>query len=292
MIPPYYMTVMTFMSINILLALSVGVLTGYAGQVSLGQAAFMGIGAYTSALVTTKLGLSCWLGIPCAVFMTATVGFCLGLISLRLKEDFLAISTIGINFIVVGVLLYTPMFGRALGIGDIPMLTLFDKSLTREAYLGFCVGLVVAVILLVWWLQRSWVGLAWRAIREVQEVADVMGVNVTKFKIFAFLLSTALCGLAGSLYAHFVLFVTPYDFTFPNSIFILTLAILGGLGTIRGPVLGAIILTLLPEYLRFIQNYRNLTYGLVLVIIMLFQPEGLFGDKSFIWRRLVRRQAR
>ena len=129
MIPPYYMTVMTFMSINILLALSVGVLTGYAGQVSLGQAAFMGIGAYTSALVTTKLGLSCWLGIPCAVFMTATVGFCLGLISLRLKEDFLAISTIGINFIVVGVLLYTPMFGRALGIGRHPDAVAFRQVL-------------------------------------------------------------------------------------------------------------------------------------------------------------------
>ena len=134
------------------------------------------------------------------IFLTAIVGFCLGLISLRLKEDFLAISTIGINFIVVGVLLYAPMFGRALGMGNIPMLTLFDKSLTREAYLGFCVGLVVAVILLVWWLQRSWVGLAWRAIREVQEVADVMGVNVTKFKIFAFVLSTPFAAFRDLLY--------------------------------------------------------------------------------------------
>jgi branched-chain amino acid transport system permease protein len=287
MIPTYYITVMTFVCINILLSLSVGVLTGYAGQISLGQAAFMGIGAYTAAFVTTKMGLSCWLGIPCSVFAAAIVGFGLGLISLRLKDDFLAIATMGFNFVVVGVLLYAPMFGRALGMGDIPMLSFFDNPLSREAFLGFCVASVVVVILVVWWLQRSWVGLAWRAIREVQEVAEVMGVNITKYKIFAFVVSTAIAGFSGYLYAHFVLFITPYDFVFTNSTFAVTLAVLGGMGTIRGPVLGAIILTVLPEYLRFIQDYRMLTYGLLLVVILLFQPEGLIGNKSFLWRHLT-----
>jgi len=282
---------MTFVCINILLSLSVGVLTGYAGQVSLGQASFMAIGAYTSAVLTAKLGISCWLGIPAAIFAAAVVGFLLGLISLRLKEDFLAITTMGLNFIVVGILLYTPAFGRALGLGNIPMLTLFGTPLARETYLAFCLALVVVVALLIWWLQRSWVGLAWRSIREVQEVAEVMGVNVTKFKIFAFILSTGIAGLAGSLYAHFIFFVTPYDFVFPNSIFILTLAILGGLGTIRGPILGAILLTILPEYLRFIQDYRMLTYGLLLLVIMLFQPQGLFGDKSYLWKLVAKRRA-
>jgi branched-chain amino acid transport system permease protein len=292
MIPPYYVTVMTFACINILMSLGVGVLTGYAGQVSLGQAAFMGIGAYTAAYVTTKLGISCWLGIPLSVLTAAIVGSGLGLISLRLKDDFLAITTMGFNFIIVGILLYAPMFGRALGMGNIPLLTVFGQPLTREAYLGFSLAVVVGVTVVIWWLQRSWVGLAWRAIREVQDVADVMGVNVTKYKILAFVFSPGLAGLAGALYAHFLLFITPYDFVFTNSTFALAQAVLGGLGTIRGPILGAIILTVLPEYLRFIQDYRMLTYGLLLVFILLFQPEGLIGNKSFLWRLLTRRPAR
>jgi len=190
-----------------------------------------------------------------------------------------------LNFIFVGIFLYTPFFGRALGM-SVPTLTLFGNPLNRMEFFILCLGVVVIATLVIWWLQRSWVGLAWRAIREVQEIAEVMGVNVPKFKILAFLISTALAGIAGVLYAHFILFITPSDFVLANSIFALTLAIFGGLGTIRGPILGAIILTLLPEFLRFIQNYRNLTYGLLLVIILLFQPQGLFGDKSFLWRRL------
>jgi branched-chain amino acid transport system permease protein len=285
MIPVYYLTVMTFICINILLSLSIGVITGYAGQASLGQAAFMGIGAYATTFLITKCGFSCWVSAPISVFIVTIIGFGLGVISLRLKEDFLAISTLGLNFIFVGIFLYTPFFGRALGM-SVPMLTLFGNPLDRMEFFILCLGVVVIATLVIWWLQRSWVGLAWRAIREVQEVAEVMGVHVPKFKILAFLISTALAGIAGVLYAHFILFITPSDFVLANSIFALTLAIFGGLGTIRGPILGAIILTVLPEYLRFIQNYRNLTYGLILVVILLFQPQGLFGDKSFLWRRL------
>jgi len=290
MIPPYYLTIGTFVCINILLALSIGVLSGYAGQVSLGHAAFMAIGAYTSALVTRNLHFPFWLAMPTAAFMAAVIGLGLGLISLRLKEDFLAITTMGLNFIVIGILLYAPFFGRALGIGDIPVPSLLGHELSRFEFLCMCLALVAAAIVLLWWLQRSWIGLAWRGVREAEEVAQVMGVNTAKFKIFAFVVSTAMAGLAGSLYAHFLLFITPYDFGFPLSIQILTLAVLGGLGTIHGPVLGAVILTILPEYLRFIQDYRMLTYGLLLVFVMLYQPQGLFGHKSFIMRHLKPRK--
>ncbi len=292
MIPPYYMTIATFICINVLLALSIGVLSGYAGQVSLGHAGFMAIGAYASAMFTVQAGLSVWAAMPLAVLCTAAVGLVLGLVSLRLKEDFLAITTMGFNFIVVGFLLYAPYFGKALGMGGIPVPQLFGAELDRSGYLVFCIVLVILVIALVWWLQRSWIGIAWRGVRDAQEVAEVMGVNVARFKILAFVVSTAIAGLAGSLYAHFLLFITPYDFGFPLSIQILTLAVFGGLGTIRGPVLGAVILTLLPEYLRFIQDYRMLTYGLLLVLIMMFQPQGLFGKDSFIVQRLAGLRAR
>lgn len=288
MIPPYYLTIVTFTCINILLSLSIAVLSGYAGQVSLGHAGFMAIGAYASAMLTRNLGLSFWIAMPAAGLITAAVGLLLGIISLRLKDDFLAITTMGLNFIVIGFLLYMPYFGKALGIGDIPVPFLFGEEMSREVFTGFCLVVVGVVILGLWWLQRSWIGLAWRGIREAQDVAEVMGVNTTKFKIFAFILSTLIVGLGGSLYAHFLLFITPYDFGFPLSIQILTLAVLGGLGTIRGPVLGAVILTILPEYLRFIQDYRMLTYGLLLVIIMVYQPQGLFGHRSFIVEGLKR----
>ena len=288
MIPPYYHTIITFTCINILLSLSIGVLAGYAGQVSLGHAAFMAIGAYASAMLTGRFQISFWLAMPAAALIAAAVGLLLGIIALRLKEDFLAITTMGLNFIVIGVLLYAPYFGKALGIGDISVPLLFGEEMSRTAYTVLCLIMVAGTIGAVWWLQRSWIGLAWRGIREAQDVAEVMGVNTAKFKIFAFVFSTAIAGIAGSLYAHFLMFITPYDFGFPLSIQILTLAVLGGLGTIRGPVLGAVVLTILPEYLRFIQDYRMLTYGLLLVLVMMFQPQGLFGNKSFLAEGLKR----
>lgn len=290
MIPQYYLTVMTFVCINVLLSLSIGILAGYAGQVSLGHAAFMAIGAYATAMLTKNLGFSFWISFPVATLITAIIGLGVGFISLRLKDDFLAITTMGLNFIVVGIFLYTPYFGRALGIGDIPAASLSGHILSRFEYLCLCLFLVSAVVWFAWWLQRTWVGLAWRGIREAQDVAQVMGVNVGNYKLIAFVISVGIAGLAGTLYSHFLLFITPYDFGFPLSIQILTLAVFGGLGTIRGPVLGAIVLSLLPEYLRFIQDYRQLTYGLILVLIVLFQPQGIFGDGSFITRLLIKRK--
>jgi branched-chain amino acid transport system permease protein len=290
MIPQYYLTVMTFVCINVLLALSIGILSGYAGQVSLGHGAFMALGAYATAMLTKSLHLSFWISVPVAVLLAAIIGLGVGIISLRLADDFLAITTMGLNFIVVGLLLYTPFFGRALGIGDIPSASLWGHSLGRFEYLCLCLLLVFACVWFTWWLQRSWVGLAWRGIRESQNVAQVMGINITNFKLLAFVISVGMAGLAGALYAHFLLFVTPYDFGFSLSIQILTFAVFGGLGTLRGPVLGAVILTVLPEYLRFIQDYRQLTYGLLLVLTMLFQPQGIFGDKSFIVERLIKRK--
>lgn len=282
MIPPYYLTIACFVCINILLALSIGVLSGYAGQVSLGHAAFMAIGAYTSAMLTTTLNMNVWIAIPLSAAVAGGVGILLGLISLRLKEDFLAITTMGLNFIVIGIFLYAPYFGKALGMGNIPVPSLFGEELSRGGYTVLCLVVVLVVVAAVWWLQRSWIGMAWRGVRDAQHVAQVMGVNIARFKIVAFVISTAMAGLAGSLYAHFLLFITPYDFGFPVSIQILTLAVFGGLGTIRGPILGAVILTLLPEYLRFIQDYRMLCYGLLLVLIMMYQPQGLFGKKSLL----------
>jgi branched-chain amino acid transport system permease protein len=277
---------MTFICINTILSLSIGVLTGYAGQISLGHAAFMATGAYAMAMLSKSLELSFWFAMPGAVLVAVIMGFGLGIISLRLKEDFLAITTMGLNFIVLGILLYAPYFGKALGIGEIPGPSLFGEALGRGGFLVFCIAVVAVVCFVIWWLQRSWIGLSWRAIRENQDVAEVMGVSVARFKIMAFMVSTGLAGLAGSLYAPFLQFITPYDFSFPVSIFILTLAVFGGLGTMVGPIFGAIFLTILPEYLRFIQDYRMLTYGILLVVVMMYMPQGILGEKSYLLSKL------
>lgn len=283
MIDPYTITLLIFVCINILLALSVGLLNGYVGQISIGHAGFYAIGAYTSAVLITKFGFSFWMSLPLCMLSTGIVGIGLGIISLRLREDFLAITTIGFNLIVIGYFLYSPYFGGALGIG-IPVPQIFGKTMNNSQYFTMTLIFVIITYFVLSWLTRSWIGLTWLAIRENQDVAMVMGINTTKFKVAGFIVSTMIAGLAGCLYANFVLFITPYDFPFTLSAAFIAMAALGGLGTLRGPVLGAIIVTIIPEYFRFIQNYRLLIYGLILVLILMFQPQGLLGEKSYLWK--------
>jgi branched-chain amino acid transport system permease protein len=286
MIDQYTITLFTFVGINILLALSVGLLNGYVGQISIGHAGFYAVGAYTAAVLTTKLGFSFWTSLPLCMIVTGIVGAGLGVISLRLRDDFLAITTIGFNFIVVGYFLYSPYFGGALGMGNIPIPSLFGKEMTSIQYFIMTSLFVILVYLFLSWLTKSWIGLAWFAIRENQDIAAVMGINTTKFKVAGFIISTMIAGLAGCLYAHFILFITPYDFPFALSASFIAMAALGGLGTLRGPVLGAIIVTVVPEYFRFIQNYRLLIYGLILIIVLIFEPQGILGNQSLLWKKI------
>jgi branched-chain amino acid transport system permease protein len=129
-------------------------------------------------------------------------------------------------------------------------------------------------------------GLAWESIREDETAAQVLGIDPARYKLYAFSIGAAFAGLGGVLYAHFIRFVTPYDFGFLPSIYVLVMVVFGGLGTVRGAVFGACFLTLLPELFRFVQDYRNLIYGLTLVLLMLYEPRGLLGDGSFVWRKL------
>jgi len=286
MIDAYTITLFTFVGLNVLLALSIGLLNGYIGQISIGHAGFYAVGAYTAAVLTTKLGFSFWTSLPICIIVTGIVGAGLGVISLRLRDDFLAITTIGFNFIVVGYFLYSPYFGGALGMGNIPIPSLFGKEMTSMQYLIMILIFIVLVYLFLNWLTKSWIGLTWLAIRENQDVAKVMGINTTKFKVAGFIVSTMIAGLAGCLYAHFVLFITPYDFPFALSASFIAMAALGGFGTLRGPVLGAVIVTVVPEYFRFIQNYRMLIYGSILIIILVFEPQGIIGNQSLLWKKI------
>lgn len=282
----YFTTIGTIVGIYVILTLSLNIISGYAGQASLGHAAFFGIGAYANALLTLKLGLNFWAALPLSMIITGITGALTGIISLRIKGDFLAVTTIGINFVIVTVFEYSDFFGGAYGIMGIQYPELFGLKIHKVSYLIMVAVFVVATALFSFLISRSWLGLALETIREDEDAAEASGINCKKFKIIAFALGCALAGLAGVLYAHFMRFITPNDFTFPISITIVSMMVVGGIGTIRGPILGAILMAALPEILRPLAGYRLLFYGGLIVFMTRFQPQGLVGNNSFILRNL------
>jgi len=291
MLSGYLVTVLITIGIYIILALSLNLITGYAGQISLGHAAFMGIGAYTSALLYTKTGLGFWPAFLAAGLTTGIIGAILAIPCLRVREDFLAITTMGINFVIEAVFLYIPFFGAGMGIGGIDPPRLFGHEVSKQGYLLLVLVVVGGVIAVDRWLNRSWIGLGWAAIREDEEAAGAMSIDVVRFKVLAFALGSAGAGLAGSLYAHFLTFIMPVNFSFAQSIVILSMVVFGGIGTLRGPIVGAIVLGALPEISRPAMEYRTLLYGVILLLLMRFQPAGILGERSLLpraWRRLCR----
>ena len=289
MLSGYSVTVLITIGIYVVLALSLNMITGYAGQISLGHAAFMGIGAYTSALLFTKAGFNFWIAFLLSGLVAGLVGAILAIPCLRVREDFLAITTMGINFVVEAIFLYIPFFGAGMGIGGILPPTLFGREISKPEFLLLVIGLILAIIAADRWLIRSWIGLGWAAIREDEEAAGAMGIDVVRFKVLAFTLGSAGAGLAGSLYAHFLTFIMPVNFGFGQSILILCMVVFGGIGTLRGPILGAIFLGALPEISRPVMEYRTLLYGVLLLLLMRYQPGGILGEGSVLirgWRRL------
>lgn len=282
----YVITIGTIIVIYAIVVCGLNVIVGYAGQISLGHAAFFGIGAYSAALLSTKAGLSFWTALPVVVSITGLVGLLLGLPSLRLREDFLAITTIGINFIVEAVFLYIPFFGGALGIGGIPRITWFGIKLKGLPFFLLCLAFLALVMVLCWWFTRCWAGLACFALREDEDAAASLGISAVRFKLLAFVVGTAMAGLGGALYAHYMRFISAGDFAFPVSISLLSMLVLGGMGRLWAPLLGAVILGALPEVFRPLVDYRILFYTAILLMMIRFQPGGLLGEASLLRRVL------
>lgn len=281
----YELVVCINIGIFILLALSLNIITGYAGQPCMGHAAFFGIGAYTAAVMTSKLGLSFWLSLPVAGVAAGIVGVLLGLVSLRVRDDFLAVTTIGVNFVAVAIFHYTPYLGSSFGL-EVKKPSFMGTELNNIGFLVLVILLIVLVCLLCTKIQKSWLGLALSGIRNNEEAAASLGIDVNRFKVIAFTIGTAIAGSTGAVYAHYMGFIYSTDFAFVTSISILSMVVIGGMGSIRGAIIGAIILGLMPEAFRFMSDYRMLLYGGLLVLMMRFQPEGLLGENSYLWRRL------
>ena len=263
-----YQNLVHALGINGLLALSMYVVLAV-GQLSLGQAAFMGLGAYSSALMTLQLGLPFFLVLPLSCVAPVLFALAIGAPTLRLSGVYLAIATIGLGEVLRAVYLNVDLFGGALGLSGIP-----ERGETWMIY-----GLLAAAVAILWLVGRSGIGRAMEAMREDETAAQVMGVNVRRYKMGALLASALLAGLAGCLNAHVSSFIGPGEYGFEPEVTILSFALLGGIGTPLAPVAGAVILTLLPELLRGFSDLRLVFNGVIIVLVVLFLPDGLLPWK-------------
>ena len=267
----YTITLLTSMGISVILALSLNIITGYCGQISLGHAAFYGIGAYTSALLTQSgwpFGLALW---P-ALLLAGGAGLLVGLSSLRVRHDFLAITTMGVGFLFIGIVRKQDWLGGELGIAGIP-----PPGLDKPQFMALVTGLALATMVLSAYLKKSWLGFGFDAIAEDEDTAQLLGLDSARYKLTAFALGTALAGLAGGLYAHHVRFIAPDSFGFVESISVLAMVIVGGIGSVWGVALAAAVLSVLPLWFQFIDDYKLLLYGGLLFVTMRFFPAGLAG---------------
>jgi branched-chain amino acid transport system permease protein len=277
--------------IYIILTISLNLIVGYAGQVSLGHAAFYGIGAYTSTLASLSWGLPFPLALLGAIILSGVCGLALGLPTLRLKEDYLAIVTLGFGVIVDLVLLNLEITGGPDGIVGIPAPVLFGVNFRgKSLYLILVVLAVLFTLVLTYRLVHSYHGRALRAIRDHEVTAQVMGVNTPAYKIAIFTLAAGLAGLAGSLYAHYITFINPESFGLHTSILVLSMVILGGMGSVVGSILGAVTLTVVPELFRQFHDYQDLAYGALLVVLLIWRPQGLLGGGKLSLKFVTRKE--
>jgi len=276
----YYLDVAILSCIYVILTLGLNVVVGFTGLLNLGFVAFYAIGAYTYALLNLKLGLGFWQSLPFCLMASTIAGFVLAIPALRLKGDYLAIVTLGFGEITRLILNnWDSLTGGPNGLTGISSPVIFGLSLGRlNRYYYLVLFVVIICYIIIKRVRESKIGRAWLAIREDEISAGSMGVNVTLYKLYAFSFGAFWAGLAGALFAAKMQFISPESFTFIESVLILCMVILGGLGSIEGVIIGALILVILPEVLRGVQNYRMLALGIGLILMMIFRPHGIFGS--------------
>jgi branched-chain amino acid transport system permease protein len=275
----YIASIVSVIGINMILALSLNIISGFCGQVSLGHAAFYGIGAYTAAYLA-KMGAPLPVTLLAGMIMAGAIGVVVGLTSLRVRHDFLAVTTMGIGFVFLGFVRKQKWLGGELGISGIP-----GPGLDPLVYAGLIVLFAAAVIVFSIWLKRSWMGFTFDAVADDEDAARTVGVNVSTYKLTAFGIGTALAGLAGGLYIYFARIILPDTFDFVQSIAILTMVVIGGTGSVWGVVTATIGLTLLPEVSRAAADYRLLIFGAMLMLVMRFSPGGIAALATLAKRR-------
>lgn len=268
-----------------ILALGLEIILGLTGLFSLGHAAFYGMGAYVSALLALRMGFSFWLALVASILITGLFGVVLGFPALRLKGDYLAVATLGFGEIFRLILVNWDELTRGpMGLPAIPRPTFFGYYFgTRIPYYYLILLFFIIAFAVAYRLPKTYLGRAFKSIRDDEDAASFMGINVTKYKIVAFVMGGMFAGLAGSFYAHYVTFISPDTFLYQDSAMTLCMVFLGGAGTIIGPIVGAILLVLLPEALRFLAEWRMLVVGVIMVTMMIYRPQGIMGGGGFNW---------
>lgn len=284
----YHQGIIVFILINIILATSLNLTVGFLGQLALGHAGFMAVGAYVSALTGIAI-VENFPGLPnivvllislaLAAVISALTGIAIGIPALRLRGDYLAIITLGFGEVLRVIINNIAVTGGAQGLTGIPRISTFDNV--------FWITVVVVVVLYT--LTHSRQGRAIVSIREDEIAAEAVGVKTTSFKVMGFALAAGLAGIGGGLYAHYIAFLDPNTFNFMRSVEILVIVVLGGMGSLTGSIVAAIVLTIMPEALRSFANYRLLLYSFLLVVMMIFRPEGIFGTEEFSWQKIYDR---
>ena len=266
----YWETNVILILINIIMAVSLNLINGLTGQFSIGHAGFMAVGAYTSAIITVKLGMDFPIALIVATVSAAFLGFLIGMPTLRLNGDYLAIATLGLGEIIRIAILNIDYVGGASGFMGIPRLTTFPIAF----------WIMVFVVYFIKNFKNSADGRACLAIRENEIAAETMGINTTKYKVMAFTIGAGFAGTAGALFSHYYYNSHPASFTFMRSFDVLTMVVLGGLGSISGSISGAVLLTAISAALADYPEWRMVIYSIVLIVLMLNRPQGIFGNKE------------
>jgi branched-chain amino acid transport system permease protein len=278
-----------------ILATSLNLVLGYTGLLSLAHGAFFGLGAYTSALLVTKAGWNFWATIPPAMAVAAIVGAMLGVLTLRLAGHYFAISTLSFGIVVSLILekwddltegprgissIPAPTPINLFGLGELQFESNIAKYYLAVATLGICLAFI-------WRLVHSPIGRALEAIRQNELLASCLGVDLVFYKLLAFSISAAMAGLAGVLYSVYITYINPADAGLWNGFYAVMYIVIGGMGTFWGPMIGALFLVTLPEFLRMFQDYRLLLLGILLILTITFLPDGIVGGAKALRRRLV-----
>jgi len=286
----YIMHLFNLAVIFAILTLGLNFLWGWTGLISFATAGFWGIGAYTSALLAVNLGVPFWLGLPCGAITATVFGFIMGFPTLKLRGHYLAMATLAFNIIIVLVLINWDSFTRG---GDgitgipIPVIGSFEFNTDNRF---FYINLAVLVLLFIgaMRIRKSRIGRAFEAIRESEIAGEVMGINTHAIKILAFALSAFYSGIAGSLYAHVTMYISPDIFNFLESVKILVMVLIGGSGSIVGALIGGFILTFLPEALRFLSSWYMAIYGVGIIALIVYMPAGITGLINSLFKRFGR----
>lgn len=282
----YIIHILVISGIFSILALSLNLVVGYTGLVSLGHAAFYGIGAYISALLSLNFGISPWIGLIIGAYGAALFGLIIGLPSIRLKGDYLALATFGAGVIIYQITKNWVSLTRGpMGLPGIPGFSILGFSLSSSwSYLLLVIAFALITVFILNRLVRNAYGRVLKSIREDEIASETLGKNIVKYKLQVFVVSAFFAGIAGSLYAHYITFIDPSSFTVMESITILLMVIFGGMASIRGSLMGASALVIFPEILRFLgmpsaiaAPIRQMIYGLLLIVLMIKRPQGLLG---------------